>query len=82
MKWLKLKLGLAALVAVLAVFTLVLILAPLVLVIVAVYTVLRLAALLLRLAYAPVVWLSRPMSDDALPVRKGYARPRVGDPAS
>lgn len=77
MKWLKLKLGLAALVAVLAVLTLVLILVPLVFVIAAVYMVLRLAALLLHLAFAPVVWLSRPMSDDALPVRKRYARPEV-----
>lgn len=81
MKWLKMKLGLAALVAVFAVFTLVVILAPLVFVLVAVYTVLRLAALVLRLAYAPVVWLSRPLSDDALPVRKGYGRPEVGGPA-
>jgi hypothetical protein len=77
MKWLKLKLGIAALVAVLAVLTLVLILVPLVFVIVALYMVLRLAALLLHLAFAPVVWLSRPMSDDALPVRKGYARPEL-----
>ena len=77
MKWLKLKLGLAALVAVLAVLTLVLILVPLVFVIVAVYMVLWLAALLLHFAFAPVVWLSRPIRYDALPVRMGYARPVV-----
>jgi hypothetical protein len=50
------------------------VLAPLVFVIVALWTVLQMAALLLRLAFAPVVWLSHQPQRQRVELRHSDAR--------